>query len=69
MANEQTCSQCEYAIFCPSMGEYKCMLYQHRVYFPNLVRSCFVKSKSSVLSRKCNCLVCIEKGYVEDDDT
>lgn len=64
---EEKCMNCEHAIFCPTMGEYKCVLYQHRVYFPQLRRSCFVKSKTPVQNKKCQCKVCQEKGYIEDE--
>lgn len=65
---EFKCRECDYAIFCPSMGEWKCELYQRRVYFPELTRVCFVKAKKPVLSKKCNCLVCQEKGYIEENE-
>lgn len=68
LKTEGKCKECEHAIFCPTMGEYKCVLYQHRVYFPELQRSCFVKAKTPVLDKKCQCKVCQEKGYVEDDE-
>ena len=65
MATEGTCKQCEHAIFCPSMGEYKCVLYCHRVYFPEMIRVCFKKSKIPVLDRKCRCEICVEKGCLD----
>lgn len=66
MATEGICKECEYAIFCPSFGEYKCVLYGHRVYFPEMVRVCFKKSKTPVLDRKCRCEVCVEKGCLDE---
>ena len=67
MTEEFKCKECAHAVFCPSWGEYKCLLYQHRVYFPEMSRSCFVKATTPVLDKKCNCLTCREKGSIEDD--
>lgn len=67
-ATEGKCKDCEYAIFCPSFGEYKCVLYGKIVYFPSLTRSCFAKSKSDVLARECHCETCMQKGYIEDEE-
>lgn len=66
MATEQICKDCDNAIFCETMGEYKCVLYGHRVYFPNLIRSCFVPAKTPVLEKKCRCRVCVERGCLDD---
>lgn len=67
MATEGKCNECEHAIFCPSFGEYKCELYCHRVYFPDMYRVCFKKSKTPVLEKKCRCEVCVERGYIDDE--
>lgn len=63
---EQVCKNCEHAIFCPTMGEYKCLLYEHRVYFPDLARVCFKKAKTPVLDKKCRCQVCVERGCLDE---
>ena len=62
--NSGRCKDCEHSIFCPTFGEYKCSLYEKRIYFPKLIRSCFVKKKSDK-EKECHCKSCMDRGDEE----
>lgn len=65
----KTCKDgCEHAVFCRSFGEYKCTLKQKRIY--NTSKPCdeYKEKKKDAKEKKCQCLVCMTEGYIEDDD-
>ena len=64
----KTCdNKCTYAIFCPSFGEYKCVLKQRRIY--DIKKPCDeYAAKTDQVERKCHCFTCVAEGYVDYEE-
>ena len=61
------CGVCEYAIFCPTWGEYKCTKFAKWVKDPqDLNPDCWEKFVTPVISKKCKCEDCFERGYSDE---
>lgn len=66
--SKQICMTCAYAIFCPSWGEYKCEVKQHRIPVWRGNKCTHYKQKTKDDERKCHCMTCVAEGYAEYED-
>lgn len=68
--SEKICKTCNYAVFCPSWGEYKCEMKQYRVGSGVKKDTCehYKKKTDKNDERKCHCLTCVAEGYAEYED-
>lgn len=68
--SEKICKTCAYSIFCPSWGEYKCEMKQHRINVNSTKDTCdhYKKNTSKNDERKCHCSTCVAEGYVDYED-
>lgn len=62
-----TCGNCEYAIFCPTWGDFKCTKFAKWIKeVSEMHTECYEKYVTPVLSKKCNCEDCFERGYSDE---
>lgn len=61
------CKTCEHSIFCPSWGEYKCLLHAHK-FVTGLVRCKDFKERGKDFEEKeCHCETCEMVGAYDDE--
>lgn len=66
---ESICKGCEHAIFCPTWGEYKCMLHTHR-FVAGLMECDDIKTHGKDFEEKpCQCKNCMEGNNDDGVDT
>ena len=61
------CKTCTHSIFCPTWGEYKCVLYT-RKFITGLVGCKDYAARGKEFEEKpCQCETCLERSNEEDD--
>ena len=54
MNNQKNCKTCANAIFDKLWGEYKCKIFQHRIYSPDSISDCIEYKKGTPAESKKN---------------
>ena len=67
MPNETLCAKCGNGVFCPSWGEWKCLAYERRMYYP-VVDCSLYEQDTREKKPDCGCETCVEHGYRYEDD-
>ena len=64
---DSACKNCEHSIFCPTWGEYKCVLHA-RKFITGLV-GCkdYAARGKNFKGKPCQCETCLERSNEEDD--
>lgn len=58
---EPNCTNCKNAIFCEAWGEYKCTLFEKRIYNAGDKTPCQHYKTGNPLSKECHCEDCMNE--------
>ena len=70
MTNEGLCSSCSNSIWCPTWAEWKCKVFEKRIYDYATMTSCgnYVKRDKNFKESECKCKSCLENETLKDEE-